>query len=145
MKCLRLHYLGWISLGVRTGDKRWRRTAHDDLTAARLGTASDMAIALDALRRYVGIACLLKGLAIDGFSRGKLHFAKIHSRSFAIMKRHQPTSPNNAFLGKSQLGSYSDSMLEMDYNIGRSMDVIRAVAPDTTIAVPPVPKTIQAH
>ncbi|RDE51419.1 MAG: hypothetical protein DVS81_05680 [Candidatus Accumulibacter meliphilus] len=61
------------------------------------------------------------------------------------MKMHQPTRPNKAFPGKSQLGSYSDSTLEMDYNIGRSMDVIRAVAPDTTIAVPPVPKTIQAH
>jgi hypothetical protein len=72
-------------------------------------------------------------LAIDGFSQCKLHFAKIHSRSFAIMKMHQPTSPNKAFPGKSQLGSYSDSILEMDRNIGRSMDVIREVAPDTIV------------
>jgi len=50
-----------------------------------------------------------------------------------FMKMHQPTSPNKMFLGKSRLGSYSDSMLEMDYNIGRIMDVIREVAPDTIV------------
>jgi arylsulfatase A-like enzyme len=50
-----------------------------------------------------------------------------------FMKMHQPTSPNKKFLGKSRLGSYSDSMLEMDYNIGRIMDVIREVAPDTIV------------
>ncbi len=50
-----------------------------------------------------------------------------------FMKMHQPNSPNKAFQGKSHLGNYSDSMLEMDANIGRIMDVIRAVAPDTIV------------
>ena len=36
-----------------------------------------------------------------------------------FMKMHQPTSPNKMFAGKSHLGNYSDSMLELDYNIGR--------------------------
>ena len=50
-----------------------------------------------------------------------------------FMKMHQPTSPNKMFAGKSHLGDYSDSMLELDYNIGRIMDVIRAEAPDTIV------------
>jgi arylsulfatase A-like enzyme len=48
---------------------------------------------------------------------------------------HQPTSPNKMFAGKSHLGNYSDSMLELDYNIGRIMDVIRAEAPDTIVII----------
>ena len=52
-----------------------------------------------------------------------------------FMKMHQPTSPNKMFQGKSHLGDYSDSMLELDYNIGRIMDAIRAEAPDTIVIV----------
>jgi arylsulfatase A-like enzyme len=50
-----------------------------------------------------------------------------------FMKLHQPTSPNKMFAGKSHLGNYSDSVLELDYNVGRIMDVIRAEAPDTIV------------
>ena len=50
-----------------------------------------------------------------------------------FMGMHQPTSPNKAFVGKSHLGNYSDKMLEMDANIGRIMDAIRAEAPDTIV------------
>jgi arylsulfatase len=39
------------------------------------------------------------------------------------------------FQGKSHLGNYSDKMLELDYNIGRIMDVIRAEAPDTIVII----------
>jgi hypothetical protein len=35
-----------------------------------------------------------------------------------------------AFRGKSHLGDYSDSLMEMDADIGRIMDEIRADAPD---------------
>jgi Sulfatase len=42
-------------------------------------------------------------------------------------------SPNKAFQGKSHLGNYSDKMIEMDANIGRIMDAIRADAPDTIV------------
>ena len=52
-----------------------------------------------------------------------------------FMKMHQPTSPNKAFAGKSHLGNYSDSMLELDSNIGRIMDAIRAEAPDTIVII----------
>jgi arylsulfatase len=37
------------------------------------------------------------------------------------------------FAGKSHLGNYADSMLELDYNVGRIIDVIRAEAPDTIV------------
>ena len=50
-----------------------------------------------------------------------------------FMGMHQPTSPNKAFVGKSQLGNYSDKLMEMDANIGRIMDAIRAEAPDTIV------------
>ena len=53
--------------------------------------------------------------------------------SVNFMGMHQPTSPNKAFQGKSHLGNYSDKMMEMDANIGRIMDAIRAEAPDTIV------------
>jgi hypothetical protein len=55
------------------------------------------------------------------------------------------------FAGKSHLGNYSDSMLVLDYNVGRIIDVIRVEAPDTIVifhrrqrrlAVNPGPATI---
>ena len=56
-----------------------------------------------------------------------------------FMKLHQPTSPNKMFAGKTHLGDYSDSVLELDYNVGRIMDAIRAEAPDTiVISVTPI-------
>jgi arylsulfatase A-like enzyme len=50
-----------------------------------------------------------------------------------FMKLHNPTNPAKAFRGKTKLGQYSDSVLELDSNIGRIMDVIRAEAPDTIV------------
>ena len=52
-----------------------------------------------------------------------------------FMHMHNPTNPAAAFKGKSHLGNYSDAMLEMDSNIGRIMDAIRAEAPDTIVIV----------
>ena len=52
-----------------------------------------------------------------------------------FMNMHQPNKPAKAFLGKSRLGNYSDSMLELDSNIGRIMDAIRAEAPDTIVII----------
>ena len=52
-----------------------------------------------------------------------------------FMKMHNPTNPAPAFRGKSKLGNYSDSMLELDSNIGRVMDAIRAEAPDTIVII----------
>ena len=52
-----------------------------------------------------------------------------------FMKMHNPTNPRPAFRGKSKLGNYSDSMLELDANVGRVMDAIRAEAPDTIVII----------
>ena len=53
--------------------------------------------------------------------------------SVNFMKLHNPTNPAKAFRGKSRLGNYSDSVLELDANLGRIMDVIRAEVPDTIV------------
>ena len=50
-----------------------------------------------------------------------------------FLKMHNPTNPAPQFVGKSRLGNYSDSLMELDYNIGRVMDAIRAEAPDTIV------------
>jgi hypothetical protein len=52
-----------------------------------------------------------------------------------FMKMHQPNTPAKAFQGKTHLGNYSDSMLELDSNIGRIMDEIRAEAPNTIVII----------
>jgi arylsulfatase len=50
-----------------------------------------------------------------------------------FMKMHNPNNPAPQFAGKTRLGRYSDSMLELDDNIGRIMDAIRAEAPNTIV------------
>jgi arylsulfatase len=50
-----------------------------------------------------------------------------------FMKMHNPNNPAPQFAGKSRLGRYSDSMLELDSNVGRIVDEIRADAPDTIV------------
>jgi arylsulfatase A-like enzyme len=52
-----------------------------------------------------------------------------------FMKMHNPNNPAAAFKGKSRLGNYSDAMMELDHNIGRVMDAIRAEAPDTIVVL----------
>jgi len=52
-----------------------------------------------------------------------------------FIKMHNPTNAAPAFQGKSHLGDYSDSLMELDANIGRIMDVIRAQAPNTIVIV----------
>lgn len=50
-----------------------------------------------------------------------------------FIKMHNPTNAAEAFRGKSHLGDYSDSLMELDSNIGRIMDTIRAEAPNTIV------------
>ena len=50
-----------------------------------------------------------------------------------FMKMHNPNNPSAKFKGKSHLGNYSDAEMELDDNIGRVMDVIRQVAPNTIV------------
>ncbi len=52
-----------------------------------------------------------------------------------FLKMHNPTHAAPAFQGRSHLGDYSDSLMELDSNIGRVMDAIRAEAPDTIVIV----------
>ncbi len=52
-----------------------------------------------------------------------------------FMKMHNPNNPAEAFRGKSHLGNYSDSMLELDSNIGRVMDAVREKAPNTIVVL----------
>lgn len=50
-----------------------------------------------------------------------------------FIKMHNPTNAAPEFKGKSHLGDYSDSLMELDSNIGRIMDVIRKEAPNTIV------------
>jgi arylsulfatase A-like enzyme len=50
-----------------------------------------------------------------------------------FMKMHNPTNAAPKFAGKSRLGDYSDSLMELDDNIGRIMEAIRAEAPNTIV------------
>lgn len=52
-----------------------------------------------------------------------------------FMKMHNPNNPAPEFAGKSHLGRYSDSVMELDSNIGRVMDAIRSEAPDTIVVL----------
>jgi arylsulfatase A-like enzyme len=51
------------------------------------------------------------------------------------LKMHNPTNAAPEFRGRSHLGDYSDSLMELDADIGRVMDTIRTEAPDTIVIV----------
>ncbi|MGC1293836.1 MAG: arylsulfatase [Alloacidobacterium sp.] len=51
------------------------------------------------------------------------------------IKMHNPTNAAPDFRGKSHLGDYSDSLMEMDADIGKVIDEIRADAPNTIVIV----------
>lgn len=52
-----------------------------------------------------------------------------------FIKMHNPTNAAPAFRGRSHLGDYSDSLMELDDDIGRIMTEIRAEAPNTIVIV----------
>ena len=49
------------------------------------------------------------------------------------IKMHNPTNAAPDFRGRSHLGDYSDSLMEMDADIGKVLDEIRADAPNTIV------------
>lgn len=49
------------------------------------------------------------------------------------IKMHNPTHAAPDYLGKSHLGDYSDSLMEMDADIGKVIDEIRKDAPNTIV------------
>ncbi len=50
-----------------------------------------------------------------------------------FIKMHNPTHAAPDFAGRSHLGDYSDSLMEMDADIGQIMDEIRKDAPNTIV------------
>ena len=52
-----------------------------------------------------------------------------------FLKMHNPTNAAPDFAGKSHLGDYSDSLMELDADIGKVMDEIRKDAPNTIVIV----------
>jgi arylsulfatase len=52
-----------------------------------------------------------------------------------FIKMHNPTNAAPDFRGRSHLGDYSDSLMELDADIGRIMDAIRAQAPNTIVII----------
>jgi arylsulfatase len=49
------------------------------------------------------------------------------------IKMHNPTNAAPDFRGKSHLGDYSDSLMEMDADIGKVLDAIHQYAPNTIV------------
>jgi arylsulfatase len=67
-------------------------------------------------------------------------YVKAHSKSgkpffmdINFIKMHNPTNAAPDFRGKSHLGDYSDSLMELDADIGKIMDELRADAPNTIV------------
>ena len=52
-----------------------------------------------------------------------------------FLKMHNPTNAAPDFAGRSHLGDYSDSLMELDADIGTIMDEIRKDAPNTIVIV----------
>ncbi len=52
-----------------------------------------------------------------------------------FLKMHNPTNAAPDFAGKSHLGDYSDSLMELDADIGKVMDEIRKDTPNTIVIV----------
>jgi arylsulfatase A-like enzyme len=71
-----------------------------------------------------------------------IEYIKVHAKSdkpffmdVNFIKMHNPTNAAPDWRGKSHLGDYSDSLMELDADIGRIMDTIREVAPNTIVMV----------
>ena len=69
------------------------------------------------------------------YIKAHAHSGKPFFMDVNFMEMHNPNIPAKAFEGKSHLGNYSDEMIELDSNIGKVMDAIRAEAPDTIVII----------
>ena len=63
------------------------------------------------------------------------HSGKPFFMDVNYIKMHNPTNAAPEFAGKSHLGDYSDSLMELDADIGRVMTAIRNEAPNTIVIV----------
>jgi arylsulfatase A-like enzyme len=50
-----------------------------------------------------------------------------------FMKMHNPTNASPEFAGRTHLGDYSDSVMELDSHVGQILDALRAEAPNTIV------------
>src|SRR5215813_1691452 len=72
--------------------------------------------------------------AVDYIKR-HAHSGKPFFMDINWIKMHNPTNAAPDFRGKSHLGDYSDSLMELDADIGKVLDAIRAEAPNTIVIV----------
>jgi arylsulfatase A-like enzyme len=70
-----------------------------------------------------------------GYIKQHAQSAKPFFMDVNFIKMHNPTNAAPEFRGRSHLGDYSDSLMELDADIGRIMDAIRAEAPNTIVIV----------
>jgi arylsulfatase A-like enzyme len=75
-------------------------------------------------------------------SDNAIAYIKAHAKSgkpffldVNYLKMHNPTNAAPDFRGKSHLGDYSDSLMELDADIGKVIDELRADAPNTIVIV----------
>jgi arylsulfatase len=75
-------------------------------------------------------------------SRNAVQYVKDHAKGdkpffmdVNFIKMHNPTNAAPAWRGRSHLGDYSDSLMELDDDIGQIMKEIRADAPNTIVIV----------
>jgi arylsulfatase len=95
-------------------------------TAKMVGTITYDSLAMFDIRQSDNAVAYIKQHA----NSGKPFFMDVN-----FIKMHNPTNAAPAFRGKSHLGDYSDSLMEMDADIGKIMDEIRADAPNTIVIV----------
>jgi len=94
--------------------------------AKNVGTITYDSLATFDIRQTDSAVAYIKQHAKDG----KPFFMDVN-----YIKMHNPTNAAPEFVGKSHLGDYSDSFMELDADIGRVMAEIRAEAPDTIVIV----------
>ena len=111
-------YDGSVNLG------EWEGVAGQPAT--KVGTIDYAALATFDIRQTDSAVAYIKKHAKDG----KPFFMDVN-----FIKMHNPTNAAPAFRGRSHLGDYSDSLMELDADIGRIMDAIRTHAPDTIVIV----------
>jgi arylsulfatase len=92
--------------------------------AKMVGTITYDSLAMFDIRQSDNAVAYIKQHA----NSGKPFFMDVN-----FIKMHNPTNAAPAFRGKSHLGDYSDSLMEMDADIGHIMDEIRADAPNTIV------------
>ena len=102
----------------------WQGTAGQP--AQRVGTITYDSLATFDIRQTDNAVAYIQQHAHSG----KPFFMDVN-----YIKMHNPTNAAPAFAGKSHLGDYSDSLMELDADIGRVMDTIRSQAPNTIVIV----------